>query len=136
MVTRGIRSAHRIALREMRAAAKRSSEGGHAIAACAVLMTPPMPAWSVDEILDVHFRMHKAEGILFRDALARAAERCDLRLVEVLEKRLEHEAKEALGKSAPALREKVARLGRRVGPPWGKDQKDAALAAWIALGKM
>ena len=28
---------------------------------------------NLDEILAVHFRMHKAEGVLFRDALARAA---------------------------------------------------------------
>jgi len=31
-----------------------------------------MPDWSTDEILAVHFRMHKAEGELFRDALVRA----------------------------------------------------------------
>jgi hypothetical protein len=30
-----------------------------------------MPDWSIDEILAVHFRMHKTEGVLFRDALAR-----------------------------------------------------------------
>jgi len=25
-----------------------------------------MPDWSIEEILGVHFRMHKAEGVLFR----------------------------------------------------------------------
>jgi hypothetical protein len=28
-------------------------------------MAEPMPDWTVDEILAVHFRMHKAEGVLF-----------------------------------------------------------------------
>jgi hypothetical protein len=31
------------------------------------------------------------------------------------------------------LLKRVAALGKSVGPPWGKDQKDAALAAMIAL---
>ena len=41
-------------------------------------MANPMPDWSVEEILAVHFRMHKAEGVLFRDALVEAANACGL----------------------------------------------------------
>jgi hypothetical protein len=92
-----------------------------------------MPDWTVDEILAVHFRMHKAEGVLFRDALTRAAGSCDLRLVRVPEKQLDENAERALGASMNSLRKTVASLGKSVGPPWGKDQKDAALAAMIAL---
>ena len=55
-----------------------------------------MPAWSVDEILAVHFRMHKAEGVLFREALAGAATKCGLRLVQVPEKELDAHAARAL----------------------------------------
>jgi hypothetical protein len=92
-----------------------------------------MPDWSVDEILAVHFRMHKAEGELFRDALVRAAELCDLALARVPEKQLDAHAAKALRLPSAALRTRIAALGRLVGAPWGKDQKDAALAAWIAL---
>src|SRR5262245_18890095 len=72
MVTRGVDAAQRLALREMRAALQREKERGNDVAACAVLVGAPMPAWSTDEILAVHFRMHKAEGVLFQDALLRA----------------------------------------------------------------
>jgi hypothetical protein len=133
IVRRGIETARRIAIREMRRAVKRAREAGHEVGACAVLMGDPMPDWTVDEILAVHFRMHKAEGVLFRDVLARAAEACDLRLLRVPEKQLDEHAERALATSMNSLRKTIAALGKSVGPPWGKDQKDAALAAMIAL---
>jgi hypothetical protein len=133
LVKRGVAAARRIAVREMRTAVKRAREGGHDVGACAVLVGDPMPDWSVDEILAVHFRMHKAEGVLFRDALVRAATACHLRLVRVHEKQLDEHAEQALANSMKSLRKTVASLGKSVGPPWGKDQKDAALAAMIAL---
>ena len=133
LVRRGLEAAHRIAIREMRTAVKRAREAGHEVAACAVLMVDPMPDWTVDEILAVHFRMHKAEGVLFRDALARAAGACGLRLVRVPEKQLDEHAQRALATSVNSLRKTIASLGKSVGPPWGKDQKDASLAAMIAL---
>src|SRR5690242_5191310 len=66
MVKRGVEAAHRITIREMRAVMKREEERGNEVKACAVLVGNPMPGWSTDEILAVHFRMHKAEGVLFR----------------------------------------------------------------------
>ena len=47
----------------MRAAVKRERERENEVAACAVLVGQSMPDWSVEEILAVHFRMHKAEGV-------------------------------------------------------------------------
>jgi hypothetical protein len=87
-VERGVESAHRIALREMRAAVARETARDNTVAACGVLVGAPMPAWTVDEILSVHFRMHKAEGALFRDALLQAASECGVRRVEIPEKEL------------------------------------------------
>lgn len=133
LVRRSIRVARRNALREMRAAVKRAKADGLDVAACAVLMGAPMPAWSVEEIRAVHFRMHKAEGVLFREALARAAAGCRLRLVEVPEKQLHAFAGRALAVPPGTLMMRIAALGKVIGPPWGKDQKDAALAAMIAL---
>jgi hypothetical protein len=92
-----------------------------------------MPDWSVEEILAVHFRMHKAEGSLFRDALVRAGKACELRLVEIPEKTLAPHAEAALGIPAGSLAKEIAKLGKTAGPPWGKDQKEAALAALVAL---
>jgi hypothetical protein len=133
LVKRGIEAADRIAVREVAAAVKRERERGNEVAACAVLVVDPLPGWSIDEILAVHFRMHKAEGVLFRDALVLAARSCELKLDEIHEKLLMPQAEEALGKPASSLAQEIARLGKAAGPPWGKDQKDAALAALVAL---
>ena len=132
-VERGVRSARRIALREMRAAVRRARDAHQEVSACAVLMSAPMPDWSVDEILAVHFRMHKAEGVLFRDALARAASACRLRLVAIPEKRLDEQAERTLASPVNTLRKRITTLGKSIGPPWGKDQKEACLAALTAL---
>ena len=133
LVKRGLESARRIAVREMRKAVTRARQEGHEISACAVLMGDPMPDWSVDEILAVHFRMHKAEGVLFRNVLARAAKECGLKLVEIPEKQLQEHAQRTLATSVNGLQKTIASLGKSVGPPWAKDQKDASLAALIAL---
>jgi hypothetical protein len=133
VVQRGAVAARRLAVREMQAATTRAREANHEIVACAVLVADPMPHWSVEEILAVHFRMHQAEGVLFRDALARAADACGLRLVAIPEKLLIEQAESALAASASALMKRMATLGKSAGPPWGRDQKEAALAAMIAL---
>ena len=122
LVQRGIDSAHAIAEREMRAFVKRSTDAGHEIAGCAVLVGTEMPDWTVEQILSVHVRMHKAEGVLFPTALALAADHCGLNVGTFVEKNL------------PAMYTgTLAKLGKSVGPPWGKDQKNAALAAMIVL---
>jgi hypothetical protein len=80
VVKLGIDSARRLALSEMRSALKRVRANGFEVAGCGLLIGTAMPDWSVEEILAVHFRMHQAEGVLFRDVLARAANRCELKL--------------------------------------------------------
>jgi hypothetical protein len=133
LVQQGINAAQRHATRAMREAVARAERDGHFVSGCAVLMGKPMPAWTVDEILAVHFRMHKAEGVLFRDALAQAAKACSQRLVAIPEHELYDQAARSLGLTAGALAKTLALLGKSAGPPWGKDQKDAALAAMVAL---
>jgi len=123
-VARGIDAARKGAVRELQAALARAGEQQHDVTACGVLVGNPMPDWSVDEILAVHFRMHKAEGVLFREVLLQAAADCGLRPVAVPEKQSGVDRR---------LQHTIATLGRSAGPPWGKDQKDAALAALIAL---
>jgi hypothetical protein len=133
LVARGIDIAHRSALNELRSAVTRCQAQGLDIAACAVLLPAPMPGWSVAEILAVHMRMHKAEGVLFPDALSRAATACDLPLVAIRESELATQAERVLLVPLGRVTSDVALLGKSVGAPWGKDQKDATLAAMIAL---
>jgi hypothetical protein len=133
LVKRGIATARRTAVLQMRAAIKRERDLGYQVTTCAVLVGAPMPAWSTAEILAVHFRMHKAEGVLFRDVLVRAARTCKLKVVEIPEKLLLNHADDTLGIPASELAMRMTALGKSVGSPWGRDQKDAALAAWVAL---
>jgi len=133
LVKRGVDSANRIALRELQTAVTFEENRGNKVVGCGVLVTDPMPGWTVDEILAVHFRMHKAEGVLFRDALAVAAEKCKVPVVRVQEKLLSDVAGESLKTTSADLARSIAMLGKSVGPPWGKDQKEAATAAMIAL---
>jgi hypothetical protein len=126
VVKRGVESAYRVAAERMREIVERLSGHNYEIAGCGVLVPDPMPDWSTVDILAVHFRMHKAEGVLFPDALCRAVESCGLALVEVPEKRLaEYEDEELMGT--------IKRLGKEIGPPWAKDQRNAALAAMMVL---
>jgi hypothetical protein len=133
LVKRGIAVARRNAGREIRAALKRERQRENEVTACAVLVTDPMPAWSTEEILAVHFRMHKAEGVLFRDALIRAAEACRLAVLAIPEKQLAEQAVNVLKTQANDLSDTISTLGKSVGPPWGKDQKEATVAALVAL---
>lgn len=133
LVARAIAMTRRLAVAEMQAAVADERHKDNAVNACAVLVGAPMPSWTVDEILAVHVRMHKAEGVLFRDVLAYAATECALILVAVPEKQLHAHAQKALVTPAVRLSTQIAALGATVGAPWGKDQKDAALAALIAL---
>jgi hypothetical protein len=58
---------------------------------------------------------------------------CGLKLLRVPEKQLDEHAERALATSVNSFRKTIASLGKSAGPPWGKDQKDAAIAAMIAL---
>src|SRR5688572_15526667 len=49
VVKRGVEMAHRIAIREMRAAVKRERDRENEVTACAVLIANPMPDWSTEE---------------------------------------------------------------------------------------
>jgi len=133
LVKKGTAAAYQTAQRELLATVKSLRKQNCEIVACAVLVPSAMPAWSVAEILAVHFRMHKAEGVLFPEALAAAAEKCGLNLIRIPEKQLNEEAEKLLASPLTDLTKQVVNLGKTVGPPWGKDQKNATLAALIGL---
>ena len=132
-VRRSIADAHRLAASGIREAARRIAKAGHELSGCAVLVGTGMPDWSTDEILAVHVRMHKAEGELFRDVLVAGARACDLLLTTLPDKSALNDAAKKLGLTRAHLDARLAALGKSAGPPWGKDQKEAAAAALAAL---
>lgn len=135
LVKHAVDAVRRTTLQRMREVMEQCRAIGHELIACAVLMPGLMPAWSTAEILAVHIRMHKAEGVLFPLVLCEAARVCGLPLVTIAEKSIEEEACRRLEISTVRMTQQISMLGRGAGAPWGKDQRNAAVAAMVALGK-
>jgi hypothetical protein len=77
--------------------------------------------------------MHKAEGVLFPDALVQGARACGLNVITIPQKQLSQYAERLLAMPISRLMKTIEMLGKSVGTPWGKDQKSAALAAMLGL---
>ena len=82
------------------------------VAACAIVAKDRDPG-DLDQILAAHARIHSAEGCFFRDVFREA---CTVPVHLVPPASLDPSS---VGKIAP--------------PPWGKDQRLAALAAWSVM---
>jgi hypothetical protein len=88
---------------------------------------------SLSSLLASHPLVHAAEGELYREALAHAADAHGLPLVRVPALDLAAQARSATGLDEHSLTEFLAELGRSAGPPWRQDERDAAMAACIAF---
>ena len=132
-VRRDVAAAHRRAASGLREAVRRLARSGVEVAGCGVLVGPALPPWTTEEIVAVHVRMHQAEGVLFREVLVAGARACEFEPVEIPEKSALAAAAERLGLTRKQIDARIAALGKAAGPPWGKDQKEAAAAALAAL---
>jgi hypothetical protein len=135
IVERFAEDAGRRALETLRSVLKKLRSTGHDVGGCALLMASNKPLPDLASILASHALIHTADGELFRDAIANAVKKCRLPLLRVRERELADRAATALRAPAESLQRGVAELGRVVGPPWTQDQKLAALAAWMCLGR-
>jgi len=122
LVSRAFESSRALALEGVQAAVKSLQSHGHEVAAYAVLLGSGKPLPELGRILASHALIHTAEGEMFRDVLAWAAEEFGLPVNGVREKELD----------AASLK-RVDSLGKLLGPPWTQDQKHATVAALIAL---
>jgi hypothetical protein len=100
---------------------------------CGLLLSSGRPVGTLKEALASHPMLHTAEGQFFRDALREASEHFGLAVTGVREKELFARAAETLYGSESELRRHVAEMGKKIGPPWGQDEKMAALVGWMAL---
>ena len=103
------------------------------IACCAILLAsgrrlPPLP-----KILASHPLIHTAEGEFFRECFRKAGEALKMQVTGVRERDLEERAQAVFGAGAGSLKIEIAGLGKTLGPPWTTDQKNACLAALLAL---
>jgi hypothetical protein len=105
----------------------------HRVIGLGILDSAGRNGGSLAAILASHALIHTADGDHFRDAIASAATRCKLTVSRIRARELDGKASAALGGPVSRLHETVKELGRGVGPPWGADQKTAALLAWLLL---
>jgi hypothetical protein len=106
---------------------------GIALRSAGILESSGRKPASLTAILASHMAIHGADGDHFRNALAGAAEQLRLSVRRVKARDVETYAAERLRQPAGRLLDMVNALGRGAGPPWGADQKKAALLAWSLL---
>ncbi len=118
--------------RQLRQTVAELESGGYKVVGTAVAAPRELPA-DLPEILGSHPLVHTAEGQLYRDALAEATELLGLPVTRFVQQELYEEAAVNIGTSDASLQAQLTGLGRALGPPWQRDQKEAAAAAWLAL---
>ncbi|MGD0136221.1 MAG: hypothetical protein ABSE57_29605 [Bryobacteraceae bacterium] len=120
------------ALREVVSEARRRQK---AVAGCAILLASGRKLPALANILASHPLIHTAEGEFFRQAFRRAGERLKLEVTGIREMDLDDRSQMTFGSSAKSLQREIAGLGNSLGPPWTADQKNACLAALLALNQ-
>lgn len=123
----------RLAVEALSGIAKELRERDFLLGGAVILLSSARPLPDLDEILSSHALIHTAEGEFFRHAFRQALERLEIPVVGIRERELQQSAKQAFGKSAAKVQQRIDGMGRVLGPPWTQDEKFAALAAAIVL---
>ena len=127
-----VREAEAAAARRARAAVE-SLRDSQPLFAAGILMSAGRLPPDLAAILRSHPLIHTAEGVFYREALATAAEACGLEVVRIPRRELPERFAAALASDEEGASACLAAMGRAAGPPWARDQKDAAMAALVAL---
>lgn len=127
------RSAFAASERELRGLVHDLAEQGHQVRAVAISVPTSSIPHDLSTILGSHPLLHAAEGELYSEALSDAAQAAGLPMVRFITKGLAGDAAAALDCSPATVAEIVVELGHGLGPPWAKDQKEATMAALLAL---
>jgi hypothetical protein len=126
-------AATRMAQAAMEAESEKLKKLGLALKSVGILDSSSRKDIALSSILASHALIHAAEGDHYRNALSAAAERLRLEVCRLQARALEGHAMKCLRLPLKRLLDTVNGLGREVGPPWGADQKKAALLAWTLL---
>ena len=126
-------TAQRLAGEAVRGMVGRLREGGHRTVALGILDSAGRKGSRLADILASHALIHTADGDHFRSALAGAAARLGLPVVRVQTRELDAKAAEVTREPIGRLKLALKDAGRDLGPPWGADQKAAALLACLVL---
>ena len=136
LIAQCIKETKQIARQGLRILIKDLRKKGYEVNGCGVLQGAGRALPALEKILASHPLLHTAEGILFRDVLTHASEHCKLPVAAVRERELFVQGTAKLRIPADELQRRLTEMGKPFGPPWGQDEKFAALAAWLALAGM
>jgi hypothetical protein len=125
--------ATRLAQDSIRAQSEELKGRGVALRSVGIVESSSRKQISLPSILASHALIHAADGDHFRNALFVAAEQCRLGVCRVPARGLEDHASKCLRLPINRMLETIKNLGLGKGPPWGADQKKAALLAWSLL---
>ena len=123
----------RMARESIQAQSEKLGNLGIALKSVGILESSSRKDIPLSSILASHALIHAAEGDHYRNALSAAAELLRLEVCRLQARALEEHAMKCLRLPHKRLLDTVSGLGREVGPPWGADQKKAALLAWTLL---
>jgi len=83
-----------------------------------------------------HIRAHAGEGVLFRRVLDLAAQSNGLKWQVFSDRKFDEMMAEKLGAKYARVKRTLSELSRSVPSPWRSDEKQAAMAAWLALSDL
>jgi hypothetical protein len=127
--------AKRLGLSALRSLQRDLAEGDFKLVRGALLLASGRALPALQQILASHALIHTADGELFRDSLRAACARFDLPVHGFREKELFAMASKTFGMQPADLNRRITAFGKSLGPPWGQDEKYAALGAWLSLSR-
>lgn len=103
------------------------------VRAIAIRKRPPLPATVAERVAD-YWAQTRADGVMYRDVVAEAAQARGWSVVEYETKTALQQAAGALGLDDISAR--LDEIGKALGPPWQKDHRLAAAAAIAAAHRL
>jgi hypothetical protein len=125
--------ARHLAYQAIHSVQTRLQEQDYELKRCGLLLASGRPLPALPQILSSHALIHTADGELFREALIHASLRCGFKVFTAKERVLLETASHTLHLQPDELVRRLTGLGSGLGSPWARDEKFAALIAWLSL---
>ncbi len=132
VLRRGLQKQQRFTARTLQRLAVELAALDHKLALAGILVSRGRPAPSFEKAIGSHTQIHIQEGLAVRAAIGSALGDAGVKVHEIDQKSVIAIACEELGESERALMQQLAATRPENGGAWRKEEKLAALAAWIA----
>ena len=129
---RGLRKQRRQTAQAISRLEKLLASEGHRIAFAGVLVGRGKSASTFEKATGSHIQIHIEEGIAVRESIVRALDKAGTSIHEIDQKDVRSIASSVLGRNTAALLDELNGTQPENGGPWRKEEKTAAMAAWIA----